>query len=256
MKKTRGTFLAFLILLALNCQRDKTPLKLPYGNGETGRVHLEYSAGDSLEAFEFALWFSREVTPPDSLVGELLYNINLLRYIYGDSYPSILSKNVRFLTPWKRGELAVEFDDSTATLVRNGQYNGWNSLAKNLQPRGIIDDPDVMGIALISVSDSLNPLRLAKFYKHLPGILWAEPNYRSFSTLSGFPFFPGYKDGEFTYLFVLPPGMTQLYFYFKYINGRPVYMGTWQRLRGDRPPPDWWPEARENISQFVNWAGG
>lgn len=238
-------------LLFLTCEQNKNIISSQ--NYYLNKcLKLNYSKEDSIEAKEFALWLSCELSTSDSLVYELLYNLNYLRCVYENSFP-VLNKNNRFLPPWVISELCVKVDDTTAVLIKNHQYMGWDLLEASLKPDSIIQYPDILGWALLGFDEYYHPQRLAEIYSTLPGVIWSGPNGRCFTTLSGYPFYPGLLNGELTYLFTLPPGMTQYYFYFKYVNGVPQHIGTWNRA--DEPEPSWWQEAKTNINNFETWDG-
>ena len=96
------------------------------------RIQLSYSSKDSNEAKVFALWYSGELLPSDSLVCECLFSLNYLRDIWGDSIGVV--NEVRFNAPWVNRELIVGFNSLTLSLVMNSQYTGWGVLDEFLQP--------------------------------------------------------------------------------------------------------------------------
>jgi hypothetical protein len=81
----------------------------------------------------------------------------------------------------------------------------------------------------------------------------AKTNYLGF-TDGTFPMFPGIQSGEMSYVFVenyiIVPGP---YFYFRYINGKPTYIGQWTGYSAYSQP--WATEARMNIDSFAVWHG-
>jgi hypothetical protein len=239
------------ILIACESGRDAIgPQEIP--PEDDGDEH-GYSAEDTLEAQILSCWFTGELLATDSLFSELLYSINYLRHVHGDSC-SVLNKN-RFMAPWRIGELIVGFDAVTADQVRNHQYTGWDSLAEHLRPDSILEYPDRLGIALLGFDELYNPRRLADSYQELPGVRYSEPNAIGFITEATFPIFPGWIDEEMSYVFV--HGFLYLasrYSYFKYINTEPQYIGTYDILANE-PAPDWWPEAQSNIENFYTWDG-
>ena len=212
------------------------------------KIKLTYSAEDSLEAYNLALWFEGNLLPSKSTVDDLLFSINYLRYVYSDSFPVLIEN--RFETPWETGKLIVGFDDSTAVLVNNHQYDGWNLLDSSLLPDSILEYPDRLGIALFGFDKEYNPLKLATFYKDLPGVEFSEPNYTTYFE-GKHPVFPGLIDSQLSYVFVENysyfPGR---HFYFKYMDGEPIFIG--YKLNDN---PDWWAEAKKNIDQFYSWLG-
>ena len=206
---------------------------------------------DSTEAFNLALWFEGNLLPSDSMVKYCQNNINYLRFVYSDSFPFL--KYIHFKTPWKIGQISVKFDNSTAYLVNQHQYDGWNSLDSSLRPDSILKYPDNLGWALLGFNAPYNPIKLSTFYKNLPGVRCSEPNgiIRAWGT---FPIFPGLINGEMTYLFIEDyVWEPRNYYYFKYIDKEPVFIGHYDIYTQEEP--DWWEEAKNNIDQFYNWSG-
>jgi hypothetical protein len=248
--------LVIFAVLATNCERDKTALapSLPDKNN----IKLTYSREDSLEAEEFAIWFSGKLVAPPDVVDQLLFSLNYLRFAYSDSiaiYPDIKEVlGVRFMAPWPFGKLLVKFDGATTELVKNNQYAGWNNLAPALRPDTILNYLNTFEVFSYGFNEKYNPIRLAEIYKALPGVLFAEPDGIFF--LDGtFPMFPGILDGELSYLF---PQMAKYapaggFLYFRYINGKPLYLGQWNGHASSRP--GWWEEAQKNIDDFSSWRG-
>lgn len=239
-------------LFLYTCERDRTTLSYHNKNSNNDSTVLIYSFQDSIEAREFATWYSGELLPSDSLVFKLLYNLNYLRSVYGDSF-SVLDTWNRFLAPWVIGQLVVRFDSTTASLINNNEYTGWDSIEVTLRPDSVLKYPDRFGIALFGFDEYYNPRRLAEIYETLPGVIWAEPNGIDFDGLSGFPFFPGVSNNELTYLYPFLPGITHYYLYFKFIGGEPQHIGTWDII--NEPEPPWWQEAKKNIDWFNDWDG-
>ncbi len=207
------------------------------------RIELFYSNEDSIEAIGFALVYSGELFASDSLIDELLYGLNYLRYVHRESIPIV--DEVRMKPLWKIGEIVVGFDSVSAELVRNHQYTGWDSLEVHFHPDTVLRYPNSIGIALHGLNIRLHPKQLSEIYETLPGVQFSEPNYLIWLPHAiPFPIIPGILDGEFIYLFELP----QHYYYFKYQDGEPVFVGSWNHWYD--PQPDWWDEA---ISYLIDW---
>ena len=243
--KTISILTAFL--LSSSCQNQATsPSERP------ARVPLSYSHEDSLEAREISLWFGATLTPKDSLVDELLYSINYLRYLYKDStqlFPaSLLSE--RFLSPWATNRLLVKFDSATAELVRSNGYDAWDSLPLAARP----DTVENLSLdwTLTRYSDIRNPWRLGELYRSLPGVLLCEPDFIAFVDFGTFPIFPGIDNGEMTYVIVeLAPLAAGPRHYFQYEEGIPIYHGVW--LPDMDPKPSWWQHARASMDTIYSW---
>ena len=236
-----------LVLFSYSCKKTSTSSL----NTNNDFPLLEYSAEDSAEAFNIALWFEGNYLPSDSTIRNCLFNINYLRYVLGDSFP-VLNNN-RFNAPWVIGEILVGFDDTTAILVNNHQYDGWNLLEYHLRPDTILEYPDRLGFALLGFDEPYNPLILSMVYNNLPGVEFSEPNHSGF--VGGtFPIFPGLTDGEMSYVFVEHYSyLPRAYYYFKYIENDPYFVGV--RDLYNQEDPDWWSEAEKNIQQFSSWHG-
>jgi len=214
-------------------------------------VRLRYSSADSAEAFELALWFEGNYLPADSTVRKLLFNINYLRYVLGDSYP-VLKEN-RFTAPWIHGMLLLRFDDSTATLVKDGSYDGWNLLDEFIRPDTVINSSGSPGHVEVRFDEPFNPLRLAIDYEKLPGVMYSSPN-RLFSTNDIYRIIPGVVNGEMSYVFIESDdiGSPRWYYYFRYVDGEPVFVGVRPSESGHTA---WWPEAQKNMDLFEKWLG-
>lgn len=245
------TLIIFLLLLSFpHCKRNDTIISEDIQCPDDKGIKLNDSNQDTLEAQKLGLWFSGDLLLSDSIFSEMFYSINHLRNTFGDSF-SVLSH--RFIPPWKIGELSVKFNESTADQVRNHHYTGWNSLKCYLQPDTILKYPSRLGWALLGFEELLNPKPLSEIYSSLPGVIYSEPNGIGFAGGGGFPIYPGYLNGEMTYLFVLDTYIPQNYFYFKYIDQEAVFIGHWDR--SNQPQPDWWDEAKMNIENFHTWDG-
>lgn len=250
MKAILITVISYLLLFSLliACESDKKVVA-----PEESGAELTYTADDTIEAQALACWFTADLVATDSLFSELLYSINYLRHVHGDSF-SVLNEN-RFMAPWHIGELIVGFDAVTAALVHNHQYTGWDSLEEYLRPDSILEYPDRLGIALLGFDELYNPRRLADIYEELPGVVYSEPNAIGFITEATFPIFPGWIDEEMSYVFVHDYlYLASRYSYFKYINTEPQYIGTYDLLTSE-PAPDWWAEAQLSIDNFYTWDG-
>lgn len=256
MKKRVMSYLTAIILLSIPlwytaCKRDEVS---PFTENPPHRILLSYSREDSLEAMEFALWLSGKLRPTDSLVSELLYNLNYLRFVYDDSirYRDSLSvlRARRFMAPWVVSQLAVKFDSVTAQLVNSGRYDAWNRFEASLRPKSF-NPVDNLGWTWLKFDGCLNPKRLTELYSTLQGVINAEPNYYVFAGFATFPIFPRLVGNNMTYVFTL--GNSGPIWYFKYVDDKPYYVGTTYRYSGSLP--DWWNEARINEENFYGWDG-
>lgn len=241
------TILAFIICsLFVACTPQPTSI-------ETKRsepIQLSYSPEDTLEAIELAVWLTTELTPPDSVVSKMLYNINHLRSSFKDSVNLQSCLSLRFLTPWLTNCILVKFDSITADLVRNKEYSGWTLLPDSVKPDSV-DPPDDLGWTLARYSRILNPWRLCDYFASLPGVVICEPNGRWFAG-GTYPIFPGLRSGEMSYLFVVNHFFgLGLYHYFYYENEKPKYAGVWSNSQN--PKPSFWYDAKASIDSFYIW---
>jgi hypothetical protein len=216
-------------------------------------MHLSYTHADSIEAGDFAVWYSGQNRPSDSLISELLYSLNYLRFVYGDSVrfnnSSVLRQ--RFLAPWVVSELLMKVDDTTARKINLRQYDAWNRFEEYLRPAHY-DSVDVIGGLLLKFNGFLHPRRLGELYGKLPGVIYTEPNYIAFLDWGTFPIFPSFNGTDWSYVFTWEPIMgPSPVWYFKYVRGVPHYVGVWNP--GD-PEPAWWNEVQNGID-FVHWDG-
>jgi hypothetical protein len=235
-----------LILVFQSCN-DKGVEIVP--SGQTKRMQLNYSKADSSEAKEFALWLSGKLQPTDSLVSELLYNLNYIRHRFGDSI--LILRSRRFMAPWIPSIIYVQFDDSTALKVSNGEYHEWDRLPEYIRPKGNINL--FYGGVDLGFSGYFHPKRLAELYKTLPGVIGASPTYMMYTDGHVYPIYPRKIGSDMTYLFT--DGFDgQIYHscYFRYTNGVPHFIGDWN-VRDSIP--SWWVEASHNLGYFVKWDG-
>ncbi len=216
--------------------------------------NFNYTKADSIEALELSLWFSAELFPPDSMVSDFLYKLDLLRDTHGDTIAALDTSN-RFSLPWKRNQLLVKFDDTTFQKVVNNIYIGWDTLPVQIQPDTILDTLEYVNLVLFGFNNYLHPRRLAEIYSELPGVIYAEQNgIMTAGVGEDFPWYLGltndslaflFYDGNWTTIFV--------YYYFKYINEQPIHFGTFNTAKDSIP--DWWNEAVSIKLDFWTWNG-
>ncbi|HZY10928.1 MAG TPA: hypothetical protein VFF29_07210 [Bacteroidota bacterium] len=256
MEKRGIGSLTTIILLSIPlwctvCKRDEIS---PITENPPHRIQLSYSHEDSLEAMEFALWLSGKLRPTDSLVSELLYNLNYLRFVYDDSVRYRDSLSVLrwggFMAPWVVSQLAVKFDSVTAQLVNSGRYDAWDQFEASLRPV-YFDSVDILGWTWLKFDGYLNPRRLGELYSALPGVIYAEPNGWGFAGFATFPIFPRLVGNNMTYVFTR--GSAGPIWYFKYVDDEPYYVGTTYRCCDTLP--NWLSEARINMENFTYWDG-
>jgi hypothetical protein len=205
---------------------------------------------DSTEAYNAALWFSGDLTPPDSLVSRHLFNLKYIRSVFADSVSQV---SIRFQPPWEIGVLAVKFDDTTAALVRNGTYTGWDTLPPVLRPDSILEEPNEMGWAYFRFARPFHPARLADIYRNLRGVLYTEPNF-VFNIFGFFTVIPWLVDGKYSYDFVFEVfGAGGDFEYFKFTQAAPDHAGTWSSQRDS--VCSWCSEIPISPANYSTWNG-
>jgi len=241
-------FMCLCLLQVSSCRKNNEILKTDFEIVESD--NLQYTASDSVEAIEFSLWLSGQLEAPDSLVSEALNRLHMLREKYRATYP--VSR--RFMPPWNISELICDVDSITADSINKNTYTGWYQLPFSLQPDSILYFPDNFGNMLISIKEPYHPRRLAEIYATLPGINYCEPNGIILVADADFPFTPGIINGSLAFLFPNATYLASIYYYFRFIENEPQFIGQWN-MPND-PEPDWWPEARVILDNFFEWDGG
>lgn len=221
-------------------------------SGYARRIQLPYSHTDSVEAGNFAVWYSGQNRPSDSLISELLYSLGYLRYVFDDSvrFENATVLQQRFLAPWVVSELLLKVDDTTAGKINLGQYDEWNRFDAYLRP-AYYDSADVLGWLRLRFNGFLHPRRMGELYRQLPGVIDWEENLIAFLDWGGFPIYPRFNGADWSYIFTAPVYGPSPVWYFKYVRGIPQYVGV--RNPGD-PEPSWWNEV-QSFPNFVNWDG-
>ena len=242
--KLRNVVLAssIVIFLFTACERNKTGIEP--GLDPEAPDNIVYTQQDSAEAAQMALWMTGELVAPPEWVSKLMYDLYYLRYKFSDEYIAV---NVRFMAPWKTGNLACKVDSLTAYQINHDQYPHWDQLPVDLRPDPILNYPDILGWTLIGFSEIYHPERMKEYYEQLPGFVTCEPNYLVFIAEGGFNLFPRLEqNGTISWLFCL--NMSPVCYYFKTIDNKPRFIGEWNSL--NEPKPDWWNEARLNRENF------
>lgn len=259
MNKTKWIVAILIILIASSCN-DYIASDYPFsagvrGSGYTRRIQLSYSHADSIEAGNFSVWYSGQNRPSDSLISELLYSLNYLRYVFGDSVhfnnSYLVLRQTRFIAPWVVSELLLKVDDTTAHRINLGRYDAWNRFDEYLRPAHY-ETADPLGWVTLHFNGFLHPRRLGEMYRQLPGVMDWDVNLVVFGEWETFPIFPSFDGENWSYLFTRGTGLGPITdWYFKYVGGVPHYVGVWNP--GD-PEPPWWNEPQNGID-FVHWDG-
>jgi len=215
-------------------------------------IKLHYSHEDSAEAATIAVWYSGKIRASDSLISEVLFSLNYIRYLFDDKVPHYDSLSVlqawRFIPPWVISELGIEFDDSTTVKLNQGTYNAWNEFDIYLRPKHY---EVVYGWTMLHFDGYLHPVRLAELYRTLPGVIYAEAEWAIFPDFEIFPIYPRFDGKNWSYLFTSIGRFVPIW-YFRYERGKPSYMGSYD---GNGPPPIWLVDALKNRDDFYKWDG-
>ncbi len=241
------TIILSLFLIIASCN-DNTLTVID----STGGVNIIYTAADTLESEQAALWWSAELLPPDSLSSIFLLRLNYLRVYFHDSVDISLDIDHilanRFIPPWLVGCVSLQFTDSIAQDILDHRYTGWDMLDSTLRPDSIINPIIGEPRFLLKFNKPYHPRRLTEIVRHLPGVVHATVPYLP-SYPGSFHVYPGMRDGEMTFYFV----ENDAGYYFKYSAGRPYYLGAIRPWSSELPP--WYSEAVSNAVKFMFWDG-
>ena len=206
--------------------------------------HIFYSAEDSSEAGELALWLGKELTYSQSDFHEVLWSLNEIRYFYHEDYNFLTS--LRFQLPWLTGEVIIRTDSLTSIAILSDQYSGWNLLNEIVQPESI-EMISPRHVFHIKTGKFQNSWALSKIYLTLPGIEDAHPNYLGLELFNIFyPICPVYFDGKLSYIF----SWDKLY-YFDFDGEMPKFIGI-VSSEGE-PDQEWLNRARDAMQNFQIW---
>jgi hypothetical protein len=216
-----------------------------------------YSTIDFEEANDYALWYSRALTAPESLITESLYRFKYLRFIYADStFPFDSTGDFlhqKFQPSWWPALVEARFDDSTSEKIRTGTYPGWGLLDSLVRPT-FLSLSAIPSIWYVQFSRRCNPMRVAEMYTALPGNIYCIARNCYYDEPTPIPIRVGRSNGEWTFLFsIFRPGRgNEFLYYFKYRNNRPVYIGWYDQESAE--VPEWFPEAKaNNIDIYCTW---
>ena len=205
-----------------------------------------YTADDTAEAIDFALWLSGKLRAPDSLVSATLFNLGYLRHVVQNPVLSPVVNAKRFMLPWYVSRIDIKFDDTTAQKVSAGQYDAWNQFEESLRPV-LVGTVNRFGWSILRFAGILHPRRLSDMYRNLPGVLWTEQGGPGFCEACGCPDFPTYPrlvGDDLTYAFTGGVQCSSRWRYFKTLFGVPQYVNS-----------RWWDEAGLNMLNFSSWDG-
>jgi len=217
MNLRRSTLLILLTLLNFGCSED-----LLTEPNEGLYPHLGLGYADSLEAREMAFYWDNTLQGSDTTFESLLYHLNYLREVWGDSLPWI--KAQRFILPWVPGELIVGLDSLATEEFRNGTYSGFNDLEEVFQPDSI-SEIRRSNYVLLYYTVPINMRVLANQYGDIQGVRYAEPNWIMWVGMDDFPMKYGIIDDEWAFIFLQNNSIEHSH-YISYESGEPFYWGS------------------------------
>ena len=198
------------------------------------------SLTDLREAQLLSVWLTGKLRPDTTLTGRFCQDLDRLREQFSDSYPVVA--NSRFQAAWTSRELALKFDGSSATAIREGTYEGWKELPSFLCPDTLLSPPDKLGWGQVGFDEVYNMKEVANQYERvLPGLRVGEPNAYMFAGFSTHPILPLWN-GEMLGLVFTGGSSHAPFYFFRVTNGTPEFIERWD---GEGNPPKWLKDARE-----------
>jgi|SaaInl4_150m_RNA_FD_contig_21_1211363_length_1652_multi_5_in_0_out_0_2 hypothetical protein len=211
-----------------------------------------------LEATLLSLELSNGLEAPEPLWRRLGEELSEIRSTYGDEYSGV---NTRHFPSWVPGQVMVELDDESLQLFAAGGYREWDTLNERFGVSCIdVRLEPWTRYVMLNADEKYNPHLVAEHYRKLPGVTHAGANGQGYINGGGPDLYVGQVDGDFTYLFsqatnsIMPRGlMYSEYWYVKYEQDHPVFVGYWSDEKNDSgstivPQPYWWDEAKTNLS--------
>jgi len=246
-KYCRVALVAILVFhLIVSCSKST---KNPSRTDDT-ETPVDFSPKENEEAELVALCLSGELIAPDTLYDDVLHDLTAIRAEFGDTLQAVNA--IEFRPPWWRvSYLLMAFDESAAQLIADGQYHAWDQLNEYYHVTEIKIGGH--GCVWLVFDGRLNPYRLAEQYEVLPGVLYAEPNFRDGD---GPNVYARQTDLGFSYLFRYARGDCPVectyneYWYFVCEDDGPVFIGHW--VFRHEPEPEWWQEARLNREHYCD----
>ena len=207
------------IIVLIRCEKPEQEVLPLYPD-------LNLSSVDSTEAMILTFFLEQTLTAEDSSFRGHLYHLNYLRQTHVDSFPFL--DNLRLIPPWEVGSLSLGFEESQIQEILSNQYTGWDSIPSAFRPDSVDVTSENLGFVSAYTSNKYHPVLLARQYRDLPGIKWA--NARIYGVFD-YPFFPilvFWNNDLLEYVFhIRNPSNTEESdsYHFRYIEGEPVYLG-------------------------------
>jgi hypothetical protein len=223
-----------------------------------GRYYLDESG--LTEARIMALWYAETLEPPADLTLRFQSDLAVIRNDVIEAEPAL---DGLFYSPaWTPSVIGLYVDSLTAHAIADSSYHAWDSLNQVLQLDSLWVGSWYEGVVYsfrLHFQGLKNPGVLASAYAGLPGVLY--PSYGGKIGQDMNNVWPYVKQDTATYLFVqgwgdCPAGCIRKRFY--YVVATPDstwFVGSWLRVSGaSDAPPDWWPQACENLQRsYLNF---
>ncbi|MGM0739939.1 MAG: hypothetical protein ACQETM_12360 [Bacteroidota bacterium] len=211
---------------------------------------------DYFEAWELALWHEGGLRANPEEAVRFLDHRELIRNRYGDELPEV---EEAFTLPWVPGSLIIGADIRHIEDVQDGFFRDFNQLDLALVPDSIefldFEPGTDYFFFLAHFDDLLNVGEMARIYRQLPDVRFADPDYLSVFAGNPFPIYPGRVDGDFYYLFYRTTFVTERT---TLIKVEPAGLQGWQAelltsfVPGEQPPSEADDIIRQIRSDFNN----
>lgn len=157
---------------------------------------------DYFEAWELALWHEGGLrADPDKAV-TFLEHREIIRTEFAEELPEV---NELFTLPWVPGSLIIGAHIRHMEDVRDGFFRYLSQLDFDIQPDSIayLDHRESSEhfFFLAYFDELLNVEEVAKSYRRLTDVRFADPDYLAVWSGAPFAVYPGYIDGDYYYLF-------------------------------------------------------
>ena len=232
LMRKRLVFVLMLLCIALfvSCNNELTPTQ----------DHIDYDSRD-LNVILMDLYLTNEVFPSFDYYYRVKRDLRSIELLYGETYPCIHEIDFRF--PYNHNEFRVVVDDDTKLLIDAGEYPAWDSLNAYFNLDTLIDYGDYY---LLRFNCCCSMAILDRdYYNKLPGIVNTDPN----GLLHYYPItnlFPRVFGDTLSYLYSYCDGPDLCggcyfveYHYFRSVERKIEFVGTWNSISGE-PCPDWW----------------
>lgn len=211
---------------------------------------------DYFEAWELALWYEGGLRADPEEAVRFLDHLELIRNRYGNELPEV---EEAFTLPWVPGSLIIGADIRHIEDVQDGFFRDFNQLDLALVPDSVafLDfEPGTNHFFFLAYFDDLlNVGEMARIFRQLPDVRFADPDYLSVFAGNPFSIYPGHIDGDFYYLFYRTTFVTERT---TLIKVEPAGLQGWQAelitsfVPGEQPPSEADDIIRQIRSDFNN----